>query len=72
MHVVAYRITAERRLTPVDIADMSDDWFTDVYGMNFEGIPLTQIAYGYFIVLAVMIGLVVGQLWFFYRRGWLG
>jgi magnesium transporter len=42
-----------------------------IYGMNFEDIPITKVAYGYFIVLALMIGLVVGQIWFFYRHGWL-
>ncbi len=42
-----------------------------IYGMNFNDIPITRVPYGYFIVLALMIGLVVGQIWFFYRRGWL-
>jgi magnesium transporter len=41
-----------------------------IYGMNFENIPITRVPYGYFIVLALMIGLVVGQIWFFYRRGY--
>lgn len=41
-----------------------------IYGMNFENIPITEISYGYFVVLALMISLVVGQLVFFYRRGW--
>lgn len=42
-----------------------------IYGMNFENIPIMRMSYGYFIVLAFMIALVVGQIWFFYRRGWL-
>jgi magnesium transporter len=42
-----------------------------IYGMNFDNIPITQVPHGYFIVLALMIGLVAGQVWFFYRRGWL-
>ena len=42
-----------------------------VYGMNFDNSPITKVPYGYFIVLALMIGLVAGQVWFFYRRGWL-
>ena len=41
-----------------------------IYGMNFDNIPITQLPYGYVIVLALMIGLVVGQIWFFYRRGY--
>jgi magnesium transporter len=42
-----------------------------IYGMNFDNIPITRMPYGYFVVLALMIGLVVGQMWLFYRRGWL-
>lgn len=41
-----------------------------VFGMNFDDIPATKIPHGYFFVLALMIGLVAGQLIFFYRRGW--
>jgi magnesium transporter len=41
-----------------------------LYGMNFENIPITQALYGYFVVLSLMIGLVVGQACFFYRRGY--
>jgi len=41
-----------------------------IYGMNFEYIPIIRFQYGYFVVLALMIGLVVGQLWIFYRGGW--
>jgi len=41
-----------------------------IYGMNFDNIPITKVPYGYFVVLALMIGLVVGQIWFFRRRGY--
>lgn len=41
-----------------------------IYGMNFDNIPITRLPYGYLIVLTLMIGLVVGQIWFFYRRGY--
>jgi magnesium transporter len=41
-----------------------------IYGMNFPDIPATEITYGYFVVLAIMILLVIGQLGFFYWRGW--
>lgn len=41
-----------------------------IYGMNFDNIPITKMPNGYFIVLALMIGLVVGQIWFFNRRGY--
>ena len=41
-----------------------------IYGMNFEDIPITKIADGYWIVLLLMISLVAGQLAFFWWRGW--
>jgi Mg2+ and Co2+ transporter CorA len=41
-----------------------------IYGMNLEHIPMTQLRYGYLIVMAMMGGLVLGQFWYFYRRGW--
>ena len=41
-----------------------------LYGMNFSNIPMIGFAYGYVFVLAVMIALVLGQIWFFWRRGW--
>ena len=41
-----------------------------IYGMNFENIPIVGMTYGYAIVMALMITLVVGQLAFFRWRGW--
>ena len=41
-----------------------------IYGMNFDDIPITRIAGGYWIVLSLMIALVVGQMAFFWLRGW--
>jgi magnesium transporter len=41
-----------------------------IYGMNFDNIPITQVPFGYFLVLAIMVAVVAGQLWYFRRRGW--
>jgi Mg2+ and Co2+ transporter CorA len=41
-----------------------------IYGMNLQHIPMTQLRYGYLIVMAVMGALVLGQLWYFRQRGW--
>lgn len=41
-----------------------------IYGMNFTDIPITEIPHGYFYVIVLMAVLVVGQLVFFWRRGW--
>ena len=41
-----------------------------ICGMNFERIPITRLPYGYFVVMSIMLLVVLGQLWYFYRRGW--
>jgi len=43
---------------------------TSIYGMNFRDMPELDLPYGYPVTLIVMLGLVGGLLWFFYRRGW--
>ena len=44
---------------------------TGIYGMNFDDIPEIHIPGGYYICIAFMIAIVVGQLWLFRRLGWL-
>ena len=41
-----------------------------IYGMNLQGIPMTKLSHGYFIVIVFMAAVVLGHFWFFYRRGW--
>jgi hypothetical protein len=38
--------------------------------MNFEHIPITEIRYGYLIVMSMMVAVVDGQFLYFSRRGW--
>jgi magnesium transporter len=42
------------------------------YGMNFSRMPETHSAWGYPIVIGVSIGITVGMIGWFRRRGWLG
>ena len=42
-----------------------------IYGMNFEFMPLLTWRYGYFVVLAVVVGVCVSLYWMFRRSGWL-
>jgi magnesium transporter len=42
-----------------------------IYGMNFKYIPETQLEYGYFIVMGLMLLTCVGLYWRFRRVGWL-
>jgi magnesium transporter len=41
-----------------------------VYGMNFENMPELRTRSGYFICLAVMLGVAIVLLTLFWRRGW--
>lgn len=42
-----------------------------IYGMNFEDMPELRFRYGYFVVLAVIVGLCVTLYRFFRRARWL-
>jgi len=42
-----------------------------VYGMNFENMPELKTTYGYLITWIIMIGIMVGQLFFFRKKGWI-
>ncbi len=44
---------------------------TGLYGMNFEYIPELGYHYGYFAAWGLMLTMVAGMLYYFYRRGWL-
>lgn len=44
---------------------------TSLYGMNFEFMPELHWRYGYLMVWIIMIGIIVGMLWFFRRRRWI-
>ncbi|MDW7693325.1 CorA family divalent cation transporter [Flammeovirgaceae bacterium SG7u.111] len=41
-----------------------------IYGMNFAIMPELQWDYGYFYVLALMVAIAVGELLWFYKKGW--
>jgi magnesium transporter len=43
-----------------------------VYGMNFEHIPELSWKYSYLVFWGVCVSMVLGLLYFFYRRGWIG
>lgn len=42
-----------------------------MWGMNFARIPLSEWPYGFWLMLALQLGLGVGLLWLLRRRGWL-
>ena len=65
--------TTNRRLKVLTVLStiyLPSTLLAGIYGMNFPDIPALSMDYGYFVVLAVMILLVIGQLAFFYWKGW--
>jgi magnesium transporter len=42
-----------------------------IYGMNFEYMPELAIGWAYPAVLAGLVGIGLGMLWYFRRKGWL-
>jgi magnesium transporter len=43
-----------------------------VYGMNFSDMPELNVSGAYPVILFVMVFMIMGMLWYFRRRGWLG
>ena len=43
-----------------------------IYGMNFQNMPELQARWGYPFLLAAMIAVAVGMIWYFRSKGWLG
>ncbi|MEM9547903.1 MAG: magnesium/cobalt transporter CorA [Bacteroidota bacterium] len=46
-------------------------FLTGLYGMNFENIPELKVSYGYFILWAFMLLIVLLMLWWFRKQKWL-
>ncbi len=43
-----------------------------IYGMNFDFMPELRTKNGYYITLLVMLGIAIGSILYFKKRGWLG
>ena len=65
--------TTNRRLKIITVLSaiyLPPTLIAGIYGMNFEDIPIASVPGGYAIVMVIMVTIVVGQLVFFYKRGW--
>ena len=72
-HLQAAEETTNQRLKTLTVLSaiyLPATLIAGIYGMNFEDIPVVGIEHGYLIVMLIMTVVVVGQLSFFYRRGW--
>jgi len=60
-----------RLLTLITAIFMPLTLITGIFGMNFDFIPGLHKTYGFWLSVALMIGVVVGMLVYFRRRRWL-
>lgn len=44
---------------------------TGWYGMNFNNMPELQQPFAYFILIGICVVLVIGEIWYFKKKGWL-
>ena len=58
-------------LTVISTIFLPLTFIVGLYGMNFDYMPELKWKYGYFIICALMLGVAVGMLWFFKKKGWL-
>jgi len=72
-YLLSQQDTTNRRLkilTVLSAIYLPSTLIAGIYGMNFPDIPILGMPDGYYIVLAIMILLVIGQLGFFYWKRW--
>jgi magnesium transporter len=61
-----------KTLTLVSTVFIPLTFIVGVYGMNFDVMPELRWRFGYPLILALMLGIGVGILLWFRRKGWLG
>jgi magnesium transporter len=61
-----------KTLTLISTVMLPLTFVVGLYGMNFKHMPELSWLYGYPFALCLMGTIVIGILWWFRRRGWLG
>jgi magnesium/cobalt transport protein CorA len=57
-------------LTVVQAIFVPNTFLAGIYGMNFSFMPELNWKYSYFVVLGIIMGISIFQLWWFKRKGW--
>ena len=73
MHFLAHEETTSKRLRVLSVLSaiyLPATLIAAIYGMNFDNIPITKVPFGYFLVLAIMVVVAIGQIAYFHKRGW--
>ncbi|WP_395632722.1 magnesium/cobalt transporter CorA [Flavobacterium sp.] len=59
-----------KTLTVVSVFFMPLTFIVGIYGMNFDNMPELHWQYGYFLVLAFMLVLLLGMIYYFKKKKW--
>ncbi|MEY2631116.1 MAG: Cobalt/magnesium transport protein CorA [Bacteroidota bacterium] len=59
-----------KTLTVVSVFFMPLTFIVGIYGMNFDNMPELHWQYGYFLVLALMLVLLLGMIYYFKKKKW--
>lgn len=59
-----------KTLTVVSIFFMPLTFIVGIYGMNFDNMPELHWEYGYFIIMAFMVILLLGMIYYFKKKKW--
>lgn len=57
-------------LTVVSVIFMPLTFVVGVYGMNFKNMPELEYVYGYYIIIAIMIAIALGMVYYFKKKKW--
>jgi magnesium transporter len=57
--------------TVVTIIFMPPTFISSIYGMNFEHLPMSGLFIGFYLMIALMLFVSGGMLWFFRRKKWM-
>ena len=71
-HMHTLHESANRRLNVLAVLSaiyLPATLIAGIYGMNLD-MPMAKLPHGYLIVMSMMAVVVLGQLWYFRRRGW--
>jgi magnesium transporter len=58
-------------LTVFSVVFIPLTFIAGIYGTNFDNVPELHYKYGYFVMLAIMVLVALGMLYYFKRRKWL-
>jgi magnesium transporter len=61
-----------KTLTLIATVMLPITFIAGVYGMNFKHMPELDFVWGYPVALGLMLAVVIGCLWWFRTKGWIG